>query len=745
MAINLKSRPGGRDQARQQFVGLCDEYIRQRVRAAELSGSNKEVNTKKMDDALKMIQPYLLGFRAMADLGLVDINPKRYVYAQTCAPVQSQIFTKAYDTTPAGIPKDPSSLAQVQGPRPIIPETRVSAARSGDSYIGRQYVRTAKGWEEDLVPVQDSQAHQMIAGAPLHVMKAEQSALFHGDKDGSPSFLTRKATPRLDPNSNGRFIPGGAYALLARPVGHSPMKSGAGRDFGGGWEVMQEDFWASESGGIPKGSRQQRPKKLALPAPDKENQFYDVLGPDGDPMNVSDSVVQDQNGMRWKDFGALAAFMKSKFCLPDDVMGCVTSTTSSDLFTTKDFEETAKYVYNTVSKYKEAIRNPVFRRMIEVGEGIASGSPPPADMTAEQAKAARDAFMLSQEAQVLMKDPEHHALYEFGSFCKFCDKVEEGGMGDTISPKVIAMLEVGMEDPRESLRPKAGKLYGVKLTTTDAEGKPVEQWLKNPGDEDPMLFSSRFSPWLKQYLQHYQTTTPEANARIETYADNDVLVQSVKRTKNLVQGREKLENMIYAQRGEEPPAEPWEDDVTYALRAEEEPQKEEQLPGTEPEPEPEPEQEPLQEIKPEQPPQPEPQPQPVAQPEPIPEPRPQRPTQQTVQTLKMMLTPVFNQLKGVDLQNLQAAPPEVLVKAKRTLDRALNLIQMNPELAPHLDSALATLGLDKLKSYEKPIPPAVSKTVQKLVKLANTLDDQGKYDEAEVVDKVIAATMEKSS
>jgi hypothetical protein len=761
MAKAVKLQPGGRDQSVQRFLADCDKYINLRVAAATEASANKPADTVKMNEALNAVKPYFEGFRALADLGLVDVKPERYVYGQTCAPVQSQIYTKGYDTDAAGLPKNPRSLTTAPVPKAIVPETPVSAIKHGNTFVARQHVKQGDAWGETLAEVDPNKVHQTINGAHLYVTNAEQSALYHGEEDGSPSFVTRKAMPRLDPNSSGRYISKGAMAILARPVGHSPQKTGAGKDFGGGWEILEENFWATESGGIPAGSKQWSPDKLSLPNPDKGNDFYQVMKDDGESMNVADTMYKDQDGVKWKDFGAMASFMQNKFCLSDDVMGCITQTTRSDLFTSRDYEETSKYVFNTVSKYNESIRNPVFRKTIELGKLLASGNPPPAGINSEQAKAASEAFMLSQEAKSLMSDPEYHSLYSFGSICKYCDVVDKGGMGDTVSPRVVAMLEEAMNNPRASLRPKAGRLYGIKMLATGPEGKKEEQWIKNPGDADPMLFSSSVSPWIRQYLQHYKTTMPDSNPRIEIYADNDVLVQSVKRSGNLVQGRENLERMLYASKGQQPPSEPWEDDVSYALKAEET-GEEEEVPGTQPQPEEETDQIKEDEVQEEEavtekPPEPT---EPVVPEAPVPTPEeikpehvPGQPAPQATQpysssqmsgALRMMLRPVMNQLKGIDLRNLGAAPPQVVMKAKQSLERAMDLISMNPNMRPEeTSSTLREMGLDALADYTPPLSPHASATVEKLIKLANKLDEEGKLDEAGMVDKVIKATIEK--
>lgn len=760
MARALKSQPGGRDQSVQKFLSLCDKYIGLRVGASEQASANNPVDTSKLGAAWLAVKPYFDGFRAMADMGLIEINPSRFVYGQTCAPVESQIYIKAYDTDAAGIPKDPNSLLAIPAAKPVLPETPIDAARHGNTFVARQAVKKGDGWGETLVEVDPNRAHQTAKGAHLYVKGAEQSALYYGETEGTPSFVTSKYIPRLDPNSAGRYIHRGAVAMLARPVGHSPQKTMAGKEFGGGWEMLEENFWATESGGIPSGNKQWSPDRVSLPNPDRENDFYNVMNEDGQTINVSDAMYKDQDGTKWKDYASLAYFLKSKFCLPDDVIGGITKTTNSDMFMTRDYEETAKYVFNTVSKYNQSIGNPLFIKSVEMGKSMATGMAPPPGITKEQAKAARDAYLFSQEATSLMKNPEFNSLFSFGSICKDCDVVDKGGMGDTISPRVVAMFEEAMNDPRGSLRPKAGTLYGIKMLVTGPDGKKQEQWLTNPGDQDPLLFSSAISPWLRQYLQHYKTTMPESNARIETYATNDVLVQSVKRTKNLVHGRENLETMIYGSRGQQPPAEPWEDDLSYAIKADQT-GEEEKLPGEVRSDLPEPELKkdvPQEELVEEESPEAEepkanmskePKPLvPETKTEPKPEPQaatPQEdPAKKAVNVLKVMLTPVFQQLKGISLDQLASAPPAVVSKAKQTLDRALTLIRMNPNIGPHLDQALVEIGMDKLQQYRPPLSKPIANTVEKLIRLANKLDNEGRTEEAEVVDRVIVATVAKA-
>jgi hypothetical protein len=235
---------------------------------------------------------------------------------------------------------------------------------------------------------------------------------------------------------------------------------------------------------------------------------------------------------------------------------------------------------------------------------------------------------------------------------------------------------------------------------------------------------------IKQYLQQYKKLMPSANPRIEEYSKNDVLVQSVKRTTNLVKGRERLEADIYKQKGQNPPQEPWEDDISVAQKTPQEPK-----PETEEKAEPQtPEEQPV--------------PQTPAAPGTGAMPPTGGPMQYTEQDvslkLKDMLKSVFYQLKGVDLNNLSTAPPAVVLKAKRMFDNAIFYIKNDPTMGPHLDEALRSINLDKLQNYVPPLSGPTANTVNKLIKLANKLDEEGRGSEAEVVDKVIEATIKKA-
>ena len=757
IAKNLKTMRGRNEKAKAKFIESCNRYIDQRVKTSEecykfLSEGKdpKNVNRDGLMQAQKAIQYQLLGFRAMADLGMVDIDANRFVYAQTCANVRGDVYTKAYDTNSYGLPKNTKDLRSISGPKNIVPPTPIGAVRSGNQLVARRLVlgqsewpeeeeegeetgRPKNPWAEEMVVVDPNMANQIATGAHYYV-EGEQRKLSTSDAGGAPSFSRKYRLPRMDPNSKGRYISGEAKAILARPVGFSPKKSGAGLEVPHGWELQEEHYRSFESDGLPSVQKAERPESLDLPQANLENDFWMVTNEEGERISVADTIRKDEDKKIWKDFGKLAMFMQEKFCLPDDIVGAFTQCTNTDLFLSKDYQETAKHYYAVLKKHDDVRRNKVFRDSVELGRRVISGQAATGIPKEITDRATQD-YLLEQEAMSLRTDPEAMNLRRFGEVCQFCSKTEEGGMGDTIREDVVRMLERAMENPRNSLRPKAGPMYGIKMVK---DGK--EQWATNPDEQDPLLFSSRQSPWIKTYLKYFQSAHPDLTPKIELYSSRDVLVPSVKRTKQLVKKRGSLETLMYAQKGQQPPSEDWGDDVTYALGADKT-GKEEPF-GEEKPQEPTPE-----ETKPEEKP---------LGPEPA-VPTPPAPTavpsgsqklfgkDAAVNMLRMMLRPVFDKLKGVDLNALHAAPPDVVNNAKMTLDRALGLIKVNSKVSPYLDEALMEIGLDKLRDYSPPLPPPTAKVVEKLVKLANKLDEQGRTKEAEDVDRVIEATIRKAT
>lgn len=756
VANTLNKSSIGRKEETEKFLKLCDNYIDAKLaltkKSYELSREGLELSSntddglyEKMIKSYDLVKPYFQSFRVMAALGIINLDSKRFVHSKTIAPVTAPVFTKAYDINENGLPKNTNELLTRMRPREIVPETKISAYKDNNKFYARKAMVQGDKVYHSFEEIDKDNAEQQANGAPLWVIKANRSIIFDAEDENSPVYNISagpQGVQRMDPNSNGRFIPGGTFSVLARPVGETPMKTQKGMDFAGGWSIEQEEYTSSEIEGIPGRSIKRQPEPL-LPMklnPEKNKKFYDLTKEDGTVENVAPFI--SENDMTWSDSGKMLHFLKYKLGISDDVMGAFTKMDRNDLFVTKDKEETAKHVYSIINAAKKMDSSPEIKA----------------------------------ESLEIQKQSEWKELYDFGELCNLCGKVETGGMGDRIDPKIVDILNEAMNNPRQSFSPKTGNLYGIKVNIKQGE-KIERQWLKNNNKDDyPLLFSSKLSPWLKQYMQQISVTMAGSDPQIETFEENDSLIQSIRNTGNLVENRENIEKSIYNDKGKEQPKDPWpEDKKIYKKEYKEEENKVQEEEKEE------------EKITEEETVVGEDTPKKIEEEEPIKDKMPKEEKNPvsvksvpTIQTEKETIAdPVSNTLNtllfdpiiktitqnNIDINNLSTSNQNKIIELQKAINSRIDKIRsLLPHAVPKMNQMLNETNFIKLIQYvpqlhEKPIQEqvvTVAKTtktqfisskkelIKKLTKLANSLDEQGKSIEANSIDKLIDLISKKN-
>jgi hypothetical protein len=712
----------GKDTETAKFLALCDKYVEARLAAAKKSYDLMAAGTRigphdeavaAMNEALAAVRPYFVAFKAMASTGLPRLNSGRFVHGATCAPVMAPVYIASYDLDEAGLPRGGSAGLKKQVLRELLPKAKVGARKEGEEFKARSMSFEDGVLKEgyDALPP-GAKPEQEISGAELRIPGGRQFALLVSPDEPSPSYemspSDEKGLTRMDPNSAGRMVSGGAFSVVARPRGESPQKTGKGLTITPGWEADYVEHVATEGGsdvpGVPRVGDQIEPKALFDLHPDKHKEFYEVEDENGNVVDLSKYAAFKDNGVLFENSGALMLALKRKLGLSDQVIGAFTREDSGDLFLAKSKAASALRVYSLVKKFREGALTDAYQ--IKEAGGIERALRSPTDPASRE-----------------LKD-----LYDFGEVCSLCGTRGEEGMGESFDPEVgtdemkarkskfLEVIDGAMKNPRESMRPKRGKMWGIRLTSFDKQGKGTREWLKNKSeDERPLLFDAH-DPLLKQYKSEALRLNPASDPKETPYTETDLLVPSVTGTRNLVAGRENVERIIHKDRGEQPPPEPWGDDAP-------EPKAEEKAPEA---------------AAPEA--------APLHAPPPVPEPQaPAAPTQPPALGLSVMT--MLRAISGmaernkVDPNNLASAPPQAVAKIKEMIGKLQGSVM--PEAQAALDKELAAKGLDKVLAWNAVTPvaatpaPATAKVLEGLVRLADKLDSEGRKAEAEAVDRVI--------
>lgn len=721
----------GRGPARGEFIEKCDAYIGARTRAAALSTALQRQGESREDMMLSKameimraawdnVAPYFTAFETLASMGLLDLDPGRFVYASTCAPVLTPIFTKGYDINEAGLPNDISSLSAGTTLQSVVPPTQVGAREDG----GKNYARMPRVSDSgeyaesyDMIP-EGAAPIQQVSGAPLVVSNTRMSLIVEGQEDFATK-ATEGGVRRFDGNSEGRYIPGAVFSIFARPTMGGSAKTGRGQKISGGVSVDSERYSGEERGGIPTGKSDQTQPESMLP---KEAGAYGVTDKDGNAKDLFEHVGLDGEDLVFMNSGAALEFLQNKLCLPPELVGAITNMDARDLEMADDKAHTAMTLFELEAK---ASRTPEEQAYLD---GAKEGMP----------------------------EAEWDHLMAFGRMCVVCGKTKsqlramgiKGEGGDVLGEDLIKMLGDAMENPREAMYPKRGTTWGIKFTDPDTGAR---DFYKAEGEDMPVMFSSNASPRIKDFIdmlvnQHAKDkgiTPREAAgmmyAQAEIVSEDGLLAPSVAGTGgNIVIGGEELARDVLGVAYDE--NDPWLSDDEGAKPAFDAPGDvaPDEVPGQPPVDE-------------------------AAEPR-MPEvpPGPQEQTEPDVDFAPAGAAPgapELNQQQQRALQNAtnmldraatnagvvpgQPMTPEQASRIQGAANMVKRMFMGDEALNRHLDDYLARII--PAEEPAQPVSPAPApapqaSVIDKLVRLADSLDNTGRPEEADQVDRLIRAS-----
>ena len=774
-------------EAMERFLSLKQSLL---VKGIELEAEEKNITgpsekeieyekeNKEFMELYQNLKPIIDGFRITSAYKYTHLDPADFPDSRTCANVLSNVTSSGYNVDNDGLPLDEyDRIADGRNERgrglkkenkSYAPKAVARAKKEGKSADGKDIFATrtfnpSEVWMDDKGKRRLGRYHygpmpegvdptQDVTGLPVVV---EDPIQYIPDGKGGLRKLVKGISKLKDANSHNRFIAGATNRVNIGPPEESAKKTQRKLLKGGVPNTTFSAYQAEQciketvkngrlhhvrKPGIPEQVINQDPANTR----EDNKEFYTFKDPDTqEERDISGSFEKDANGtVHSKDTNDLLPVIARLLNLKGSEVGPFTPLTSRDIRLIYEISNDAIDYYDSINAFRNKNENDP--KIYSMGE--------------EYEKRGVD-----------------EKKFNYGRICSECVFKSK----DQIKPEILQEIESAMSDPETALKPKPVNAFSVEYRV-----KGTEKWETfNDEDGNSELFGSEqaaktalslsrfakqndkefriFSENTPSVLEHdtgngritqgqeiltnkiamYQQGKSRAEVeppRVDRFANDYAPLETIVKTRT-----EKAQDVIdqLKDRGLTPEQIKEEADKQISIVPEEQkPALEEvkNLINKELEPETTP-------GVPEHPPEivPE-QPAPVTEPAKPQEVIPEQVTQPQ-QPVALPATPM-GRVRQPRQVPLPVPPQEEALKIfeqDRTLKRLpadmlqIRLNRYSPEVRQELERLI--------NQNKAPVPVLVNaSTVDKLVALASRYEDEGRFNEADVIDRMIKAIIEKT-
>ena len=719
------------------------------------------------------LKPIIDGFRMTSAYKYTHLDPSDFADSRTCANVLSNVTSRAYNVDSDGLPLDELDRIadgendrgkgfklenQDYAPKATARAKKVKLPDGRNSYAARSF-NPSEVWmdgkikkigryhygpmPEGVDPTQD------VTGLPVIVENPVQCI---PDGKGGIRKLVKGISRLKDPNSRNRFIAGATNRISIGPPEESAKKTqrklhagGVVNDSMSAYQAEQTIQETVENGRVhhvrrPLPSEQVINQNPANPRKDNK-EFYTFTNPETQQKDdLSGTFEKSGDGtVHSRNTNHLMAVMTRLLGLKGDEAGPFTPLSSRDIRLIYEISNDAIDYYQALNSFQN--NNKTDPQLYTRGEELS-------------------------------KKGVDDRKFNYGRICSEC--VFEGG--DKIRPEIVQEIEASIRNPDAALKPKPVTVFSVKYRKkgeekwdafVDEKNKPElfgsEQAAKtaltlsrfaNQPDLEFTIFSKNKESVLEydrggvithrqnkltQKIASYKQGKSRGEvepARVDRFADEYAPLETI-----VPNRKEKAEKVIEQLKNEGLTPEQIQKEVDKQIKLVPEEQKPalkevKKIIDKELQPE-------IVPVIPERPaemvpqePVPPVQPQVVA-PEPIVQPQVQQP----------VATPSVPQIRGRKPRPVpMPIPPQE--EARKIFDQDKILKRLPPDMLQirlNRYSPEVRQELENLINQSKTAPsPVNAETINKLVALASKYEDQGRFGEADIIDRMINSIIEKA-
>jgi hypothetical protein len=491
----------------------------------EQTWQKSQIPAKKaaLDKIQSEMAHYLLGFRKLAENGVVKLTHDMFLDSRTCAPKLVDYHMESYDVEKFMIPMSGGRVNKNVSEKmektfqPYAPDFSVEApaaasgghaARRWDvnrnqvvfgplpaganpkqgSATGLKGVRSlfAKGYAKMAVNKPGGGTHEIIAGE-------------------MPEYQTK-------PGPGGpEFITGGLHDVIIAPEKSSSRGSDLAMYKAGinrfGFVLMTQDHSVENKDGVVK-TRQHASSPFTGKDPESSTNkdFYTAA----DGTDLSEYATKKGSNVFFTSTEVIRLLVEKHLGIKDEDLGPFTPMTVQDLRIIDHYATDGMRYYMSVEKYREAAKSKDARFLDEAG----MPKPPAPEHDQE----------IVFDAQLIREGHENskaldQAKYEYGRLCYECSGKKN------ISPDafkgVLAEFKQAIENPQEAFKPKQIDLFGLlyleEAGQTDEQGQPVEDqaWFKDKDGTD-MVFGTETAA--RDFMEHSEARG-RAGIHVEKYIE----------------------------------------------------------------------------------------------------------------------------------------------------------------------------------------------------------------------------------
>jgi hypothetical protein len=453
----------------------------------ENTWDRKNVMAKKamLDKVHSEISPYLLGFKKLAENGIVKLTPDMFLDSRTCAPKMRDYHMETYDVGKFMLPMSGGKVnknmtkSMERALQPYAPDFSVEAPTQPNG------AKAARRWDvernaevfgplpEGVSPVQGSSTglkgmRSVIASGHAKMSLAKTDGGSHDINSGEVQEY------RTKPGPNGpEFITGELHDIIVSPEQSSARSKDVKRNKAGvnklGFVLMTENHAVKNADGVVS-LRQYQPTPFtsADPKNDRHKEFF--TAPDG--TDLSQYAFMDGKNTMFTSTGAIKLLLERHLGVKDEDFGPFTELTVTDLRIIDDHARDGQRYYESIESYRKARQS---NSPLLDANGVPIATQGHDEEVRSEAKLVRDGYENSKSID--------QAKYEYGRICHECSG-KKGVEDPAIFSAMIKEFQQAIENPDEAFKPKQIDVYGVMNPNNEDE-----PWMLD-FDGNPLMFGT---------------------------------------------------------------------------------------------------------------------------------------------------------------------------------------------------------------------------------------------------------------